>query len=75
MSTADERSGKELPMVEHSWLYDHIGRIAGMALGLIFIIALAFLAIIGFAPALFFLVLVVAGVGIIALGAQMRGGR
>lgn len=62
-------------MPEHSWLYDHIGRIAGIVLGAVMFGFVAFLAVAGFHPALYLLVLVVAFVGMIALGGQLRGGR
>ena len=58
---------------ERSWLYNHVGRIAGMVLGIIVIAFVVFLAIVGFRPALYLLVLIVVGVLIISLGGNMRG--
>lgn len=58
---------------EHGWLYDHIGRISGLVLGLVVVGFLAFLAAVGYEPALGVLVVVVIGVLLISLGSQMRG--
>jgi hypothetical protein len=63
----------ESPEVRSSWLYDHIGRLAGIVLLLLAIAFLAFLAVLGFAPALGLLVVFVAGVLMIALGGSLRG--
>ena len=57
---------------EASWLWDHAGRLSGIALGLLALAALVFLAAIGFRPALFLVVLLVAGVVIIAVGGRIR---
>ena len=44
---------------ERSWLYNHIGRLSGLLLGLIFVILLLVLAVNGYAPATSLLVIVV----------------
>jgi hypothetical protein len=59
---------------EHSWLYNHIGRLSGLALGLIFLILLLVLAAEGYAPATSLLVIFFAGFLMISLGSLMRGG-
>jgi len=58
-----------------SWLWEHIGRLSGLVLGMFAFAFVAFLAVIGFRPALFLLVLVVSGVAMIAIGGRMRGTR
>lgn len=55
------------------WLWDHAGRIAGVGLVLLAFAAMVFLAAIGFKPALFLVVLLVAGFVMIALGGRIRG--
>ena len=47
-------------------------RLAGVALGILTVIALVILAAIGFRPALYLLVLAVVGVAMIAAGARMH---
>ena len=59
---------------ERSWLYNHIGRLSGLALGLIFIALLVVLAANGYAPATSLLVIAVAGFVMISVGSMMRGG-
>jgi hypothetical protein len=59
--------------VEHGWLYDHIGRLSGIVLGLIAVAFLAFLASVGYEPALGLLVVVIVGIVLIILGGKMRG--
>ena len=54
---------------------DHIGVIAGVALGLFVLAFLVLLAFAGDPNAVAILVVVVVGVALIALGAQMRGSR
>ncbi len=54
------------------WLWDHAGRLAGALLGLLAFGATVFLAAIGFKPALFLVVLLVAGVVLIAVGGRIR---
>lgn len=60
---------------ERGWLYNHIGRLAGIVLGLCFVGFVAFLAVLGYPPAIGLLVVAVAGVLLIALGSMLRGGR
>lgn len=55
------------------WLSDHSGRLAGAGLGLLGFSATVFLAAIGFKPAFFLVVLLVAGVLTIAVGGRIRG--
>jgi hypothetical protein len=62
------------PARERSWLYNHIGRLSGLALGLIFVALLVVLAANGYAPATSLLVVVVAGFLMISIGSMMRGG-
>jgi hypothetical protein len=62
------------PDRERSWLYNHIGRLSGLALGLLFVALLVVLAANGYAPATSLLVVVVAGFLMISLGSMMRGG-
>lgn len=59
----------------HSWLYDHIGRISGVVLGLIAFGFVAFLAAIGSKPALGLVIVLVVGVAMIAIGGRMRAER
>jgi len=57
-----------------SWLVDHIGRLAGLLLGLVVVAFVVLLALAGYPPAISLLVVVVASVAIVAIGAQLRGG-
>jgi hypothetical protein len=59
---------------EHGWLYNHIGRLSGLALGLLFVVLLLVLAANGYEPATSLLVIIVAGFLMISLGSMMRGG-
>jgi hypothetical protein len=59
---------------ERSWLYNHIGRLSGLALGLAFVALLVVLAANGYAPATSLLVVAVAGFLMISIGSMMRGG-
>ena len=54
-------------------LWSHIGMVTGGILAAIAFAATLFLAAIGFTPALFLLVFVVAGVVLIVLGGRIRG--
>ena len=54
------------------WLWDHAGRLAGAVLGSPAFGATVFVAAIGFKPALFLVVLLVAGIVIIAVGGRIR---
>jgi hypothetical protein len=62
----------EAPVPWRTWLWDHIGRIAGTLLGLALVAAIALLAAAGFKPALVLLLVVVAGAGLVALGGRLR---
>jgi hypothetical protein len=62
------------PTRERSWLYNHIGRLSGLVLGLIFVALLVVLAANGYAPATSLLVIAVAGFVMISVGSMMRGG-
>lgn len=57
------------------WLYDHIGRISGIVLGLFVVAVIALLSIVGYQPATTLLVIIVTGFLIITVGGKMRGGR
>jgi hypothetical protein len=59
---------------DHGWLYNHIGRLSGLALGLIFVIFLLVLAANGYAPAISLLGIIVGGFLMISIGSMMRGG-
>ena len=59
-------------MNRDSWLWNHIGRISGMVLFLAAFIATAFLAVIGFRPAIVLLLVLIAGVAMIAIGWRMH---
>ncbi|MCU1494361.1 MAG: hypothetical protein JWO62_2125 [Acidimicrobiaceae bacterium] len=56
-----------------TWLWDHTGRIAGLALGALAFASMVFLAAIGFRPALYLVVLLVVGVATIAIGGRIKG--
>lgn len=55
-----------------SWLTMHIGRVVGVAGGLVTLGALAFLAAVGFRPALYVLCFAGAGVLLIYLGGRIH---
>lgn len=67
-------SGVPDESTERSWLYNHIGRLSGLALGLIFVVLLLVLAVNGYEPATSLLVIIVAGFLMISIGSMMRGG-
>jgi hypothetical protein len=52
---------------------DHIGMISGITLGAIAFLAVLALALLGDEQALTLLVVIVVGLGLIALGSRMRG--
>jgi hypothetical protein len=66
---------EDAPSQERSWLYNHIGRLAGIVLGLLVIAVIALLAVAGYQPATTLLVVIVSGFLIITVGGKMRGGR
>lgn len=55
-----------------SWLYDHIGRLTGLGLGLLVLIGLLWLAAIGFTPALAIIVFFVSGILLIIGGGKIH---
>ena len=55
------------------WLWDHLGRIAGIALGLAAFALVVVLAAAGWPPAYGLIVLVVIGVAMIAVGGRIKG--
>ena len=55
------------------WLWDHIGRIAGLVLGLAAFALVVVLAAAGWPPAYGLVVLVVIGVAMIAVGGRIKG--
>ena len=54
------------------WLVDHIGRVLGIFLGLVTVAVLALFAALGFHPALFILVFIVAGLVLIVGGGMIH---
>jgi hypothetical protein len=62
------------PANERGWLYHHIGRLAGVALGLIVVVFIAFLSLAGYEPATTLLVVIVGGFLMISIGGKLRGG-
>lgn len=60
--------------IERSWLYNHIGRLAGIVLGAFFLGFLGLLAAAGYTPAGSLLASFVIFFAIIAIGIRMRGG-
>ena len=55
------------------WLWDHSGRISGIMLGLLACAFLGFLAAAGYTPAIGLLIVIAAGVALIAIGGRVRG--
>jgi hypothetical protein len=55
------------------WLWEHIGRLTGLLLGLVALAFVVLLASLGWAPAYGILVVLVVGVALIALGGRMHG--
>jgi hypothetical protein len=58
---------------EQSWLWNHIGRLAGGLLLLIAIVFIALLAIAGFRPAVGLLVFLIVAFVLIAVGGRLHG--
>ncbi|MDA8035625.1 MAG: hypothetical protein M0T71_15930 [Actinomycetota bacterium] len=56
------------------WLWDHIGRISGLLLGLLAFAFLVLLASVGWTPAYGIIVVILIGILLIILGGRMRGG-
>lgn len=56
-------------------LWDHIGRISGVVLGLLLFALLVLLAVAGDPAALAIIVVVLVGIGLIYLGGRLHGGR
>ncbi|MGO9332912.1 MAG: hypothetical protein ACLQCU_02450 [Acidimicrobiales bacterium] len=54
-------------------LRDHIGVLAGLFLGAIAFVSVVVLAVVGDEQALTLLVVIVVGIGLIAVGTRMRG--
>jgi hypothetical protein len=67
-------SPDEALVSERRW-YDRIGIITGTVLFFLFVLALLFLAVIGFQPALYLLVLVAVGAFLVIQGARWHGPR
>lgn len=55
------------------WLWEHAGRLAGVALGLLAIAFLALLAIVGYTPAVLFIPVLIAGLVLIIVGGRLHG--
>jgi hypothetical protein len=56
-----------------SWLWEHIGRLAGLCLALITIGFVALLAVAGYAPAVGLLVFIVAVLVMLVVGGRLHG--
>jgi len=56
-------------------LWDHIGVISGVVLGLLFFAFLVVLAAAGYTPAFGLIVVIVIGVALVALGGRVHGAR
>ncbi len=52
--------------------WDHVGMLSALLLGLLATLALLFLAIVGFTPALVLLVVLVAGIAMLVVGGRIR---
>ena len=74
MTDASTPGEYENEYVEGHW-YDRIGIISGWVLFFLFVAGLIVLAIAGFTPALYLLVLLAVGVFLIVQGTRMRGSR
>jgi len=72
MNTETPSIGDVTASTERSWLYDHIGRLLGVVLGLLTVAVLAFFASLGFRPALFVLVFFFAGLVLIIFGGKIH---
>lgn len=56
-----------------SWLWAHIGRLAGVLLGLVAFAGLVMLAVAGYSAAYFLVALIVVGLVMIIVGGRIRG--
>jgi hypothetical protein len=74
LSRTDQTAGEQRFVSRRRWLWDHIGRISGIVLGLLAFSFLVLLATLGWSPALTIVVVLVIGVAMIALGGRLRGG-
>lgn len=63
---------EEIEVGDHSWLFDHIGRLLGILGGLLAVAVLAFLASLGFRPALYIIVFFLSGVVLIVFGGKIH---
>ena len=70
--SADAQRDDSIPP-GRSWLWAHIGRLAGLAIALVSIAFLALLAFVGFRPAEGLLVFLIAVFIMIALGGRLHG--
>jgi len=68
----DDDKRLEMRARRREWLWNHTGRLAGLFIAMLAVAGLVFLSAIGFKPALFLLVFLVAGVVLIALGGRIR---
>ena len=69
---SDPLKSDPLKIDSRQWVADHIGRVLGMLLGVLAVLALAFFAALGFQPALYILVFIVAGVVLIVGGGMIH---
>jgi hypothetical protein len=69
MSTETTSTG---PEAHKSWLWDHIGRLAGLCLAFVAIGFIALLAVAGYPPAIGLLVFIVAVLVILVVGGRIH---
>ena len=72
MTTGAPLQTKPREISSRQWLFDHIGRVLGIFLGLITVVVLALFAALGFHPALYILVFIVAGFVLIVGGGMIH---
>lgn len=72
MTTEIPTPHEEIELSPRSWLFDHIGRLLGILGGFIVVGLLAFLASLGFRPALFIIVFFLTGVVLIVFGGKIH---
>lgn len=74
-----ERSARERRIatreIAEVWFVDHLGRISALVLAVAAMIALIFLAVIGYTPAIGGVVVIAVGIAILSLGGRMHGGH
>ena len=73
MRTEGAAEASAATVTRRHWLWDRSGRISGIVLGLLSCAFLGLLAAAGWAPATGLLVVIAAGVALIAIGGRVRG--